>query len=111
MKSNIFISIIFTISSLTLFGCDQIVDRYLGEMSKTKNNESILINKERSVKSLDNSRNGNIIKKVEEEEKKITEEDLSKDDSKKLEKKYDVIGTNKDGPYRSGNTNRIRSTK
>ena len=27
------------------------------------------------------------------------------------EKKYEVIGTNKDGPYRSGETNRIRSTK
>ena len=30
---------------------------------------------------------------------------------KGLKKKYDVIGTNKDGPYRSGETNRIRSTK
>ena len=31
--------------------------------------------------------------------------------SKELIKKYDVIGTNKDGPYRTGETNRLRSTK
>ena len=44
-------------------------------------------------------------------EKKIVEDDLYKDNNKELKKKYDVIGTNKDGPYRSGETNRIRSTK
>ena len=109
MKSNIFILIIFTISSLMLFGCDQIVDRSLGKISKTKNNESTLTNKESSLKSLDSSNKENIIKKK--KRKKIPEEDLSKDNSKDLKKKYDVIGTNKDGPYRSGETNRIRSTK
>ena len=41
----------------------------------------------------------------------ITEENLSVDNSKETKKKYDVIGTNKDGPYRSGETNLIRSTK
>ncbi|GIR48933.1 MAG: hypothetical protein CM15mP58_10300 [Burkholderiaceae bacterium] len=110
MKSNIFILIIFTISSLMLFGCDQIMDRSLGKISKTKNNESTLTNKESSLKSLDDSNKENSIKKPE-EKKKIAEEDLSKDNSKELKKKYDVIGTNKDGPYRSGETNRIRSTK
>ena len=110
MKSNIFIFTIFTISSLALFGCDQIVDRSMGKISEKKNNESTLTNKGSSLKSLDNSSKDNIIKKRE-QETKLTDEDLSKDNSKGLTKKYDVIGTNKDGPYRSGETNRIRSTK
>ena len=110
MKSNIFIFTIFTISSLVLFGCDQIIDRSMGKISETKNNESTLTNKGSSLKSLDNSSKDNIIKKRE-QETKLTDEDLSKDNSKGLKKKYDVIGTNKDGPYRSGETNRIRSTK
>ena len=110
MKFNIFIFTIFTISSLVLFGCDQIVDRSMGKISETKNNESTLTNKGSSLKSLDNSPKDNIMKKRE-QQTKLTEEDLSKDNSKGLKKKYDVIGTNKDGPYRSGETNRIRSTK
>ena len=110
MKSNIFIFTIFTISSLVLFGCDQIIDRSMGKISETKNNESTLTNKGSSLKSLDNSSKENIIKNPE-QEKKLQDEDLSKDNSKELTKKYDVIGTNKDGPYRSGETNRIRSTK
>ena len=47
-----------------LFGCDQIVDRSLGKISKTKNNESTLTNKESSLKSLDSSSKENIIKKT-----------------------------------------------
>ena len=82
----------------------------MGKISKTKNNESTLTNKESSLKSLDSSNKENIIKKIR-RKKKIAEEGLSKDNSKELKKKYDVIGTNKDGPYRSGETNRIRSTK
>ena len=109
MKSNIFILIIFTISSLMLFGCDQIVDRSLEKISKTKNNESTLTNKESSLKSLDDSNKENSIKKP--GEKKKIKEGLSKDNSKELKKRYDVIGTNKEGPYRSGETSRIRSTK
>ena len=109
MKSNIFILIIFTISSLMLFGCDQIIDKSLEKLSKTKNNESILTNKESSLKSLSDSNKENSINKP--EEKKQTKEGLSKDNSDELKKRYDVIGTNKDGPYRSGETNRIRSTK
>ena len=93
-----------------LFGCDQIVDRSLGKISETKNNESTLTNKGRSVKSLDNSPKENIVKKPE-QDKKLPDEDLSKDNSKGLKRKYDVIGTNKDGPYRSRETSRIRSTK
>ena len=62
MKSNIFILIIFTISSLMLFGCDQIVDRSMGKISETKNNESTLTNKESSLKSLDSSPKENITK-------------------------------------------------
>ena len=69
MKSNIFILIIFTISSLMLFGCDQIMDRSLGKLSKTKNNESTLTNKESSLKSLGNSNKENSIKKPEEKKK------------------------------------------
>ena len=69
MKSNIFILIIFTISSLMLFGCDQIMDRSLGKISKTKNNESTLTNKESSLKSLDDSNKENSIKKPEEKKK------------------------------------------
>ena len=69
MKSNIFILIIFTISSLMLFGCDQIVDRSLGKISKTKNNESTLTNKESSLKSLDSSNKENITRKLEEKRK------------------------------------------
>ena len=110
MKSNIFIFIIFTISSLVLFGCDQIVDRSMGKISETKNNESTLTNKGSSLKSLDSPSNENIMKK-QKQETKLTEENLSKDNSNGLKKKYDLIGTNKDGPYRSGETNRIRSTK
>ena len=110
MKSNIFIVILFTISSLVLFGCDQIVDRSLGKISKAKNNESLLTNKESSLKPLDKSNKDNIINKPEEEEK-LPEESLSNNNSKELIKKYDVIGTNKDGPYRTGETNRLRSTK
>ena len=108
MKSNIFI-LIFTISFLMLFGCEQIIDRSLEKINKTENNESTLTNRESSLKPLDNSIKENIIK--EPEEKKIVEDDLYKDNNKELKKKYDVIGTNKDGPYRSGETNRIRSTK
>ena len=52
-----------------LFGCDQIIDRSLGKISKTKNNESTLTNKESSLKSLDNSSKENIIKKPEEKKK------------------------------------------
>ena len=124
MKRNNFILIIFTISSLMLFGCDQIIDRSLEKLSKTKNNESILTNKESSLKSLGDSNKENSIKKLE-EKKKINEglskdnskelkkrkEGLSRDNSKEFKKRYDVIGTNKDGPYRSGETSRIRSTK
>ena len=110
MKSKIFILIIFTISSLMLFSCDQIVDRSLGKISKTKNNDSVMTNKESSLKSLESSNEENITRKSEEKES-ITEEEPSNDNSKTLKKKYDVIGTNKDGPYRSGETNRIRSTK
>ena len=109
MKSNIFILIIFTISSLMLFGCDQIIDKSLEKLSKTKNNESILTNKESSLKSLSDSNKENSINKP--EEKKQTKEGLSKDNSDELKKRYDVIGTNKEGPYRSGETSRIRSTK
>ena len=52
-----------------------------------------------------------IVSRNQKKEKNSTEEGLSKDNSNELKKKYDVIGTNKDGPYRSGETNRIRSTK
>ena len=110
MKSNIFIFTVITISSLILFGCDQILDRSLGKISEKKNNKSTLANKESPLKSLDASVKENSIKKPK-EGKKIAEEDLSTDNSKEVKKKYDVIGTNKDGPYRSGETNRIRSTK
>ena len=92
-----------------LFGCDQIIDRSLEKLSKTKNDESTLTNKESSLKSLGDSNKENSIKKP--EEKKIIKEGLSKDKSKELKKRYDVIGTNKEGPYRSGETSRIRSTK
>ena len=110
MKSRIFILLIFTISSLVLFGCDQIVDRSLGNISKTKNNDSTLTNKESSLKSLDSSSEENMTKKFEKKEN-TAEEILSNDNSNAFKKKYEVIGTNKDGPYRSGETNRIRSTK
>ena len=110
MKFNILVLIIFTISSLVLTGCDQIVDRSLGKISKTKNNESILNNKESSLESFNSSSEENIATKLEKKES-ITGERLSNDNRKALKKKYDVIGTNKDGPYRSGQTNRIRSTK
>jgi len=110
MNSNIFIFTIFTISSLVLIGCDQIVDRSMGKISEKKNNESTLTNKGSSLKSIDNSPKENIIKKPEQKQK-LPGKDLSKDNSKELKKKYEVIGTNKDGPYRSGETNRIRSTK
>ena len=70
MKSNIFIFTIFTISSLVLFGCDQIVDRSMGKISETKNNESTLTNKESSLKSIDNSSKENIITGKPEQEKK-----------------------------------------
>ena len=92
-----------------LFGCDQIIDRSLGKLSKTKNNESTLTNKESSLKSLGDSNKENSIKKPEEREK--VREGLSKNNSKELKKRYEVIGTNKEGPYRSGETSRIRSTK
>ena len=110
MKSKIFILIIFTISSHMLFGCDQIMDRSLGNISKTKNNDSTLTNKESSLKSLDSSSEENITKKLEQKEG-TAEEVLSNDNNNAFKKKYEVIGTNKDGPYRSGETNRIRSTK
>ena len=110
MKSNIFIYIIITISSLILFGCDQIVDRSLGKIRETKNNESTLTKNESSLKSLDSSNKEDITNNPE-GGRKIAEEDLSVDNSKETKKKYDVIGTNKDGPYRSGETNSIRSTK
>ena len=110
MKSKIFILIIFTISSHMLFGCDQIMDRSLGNISKTKNNDSTLTNKESSLKSLDSSSEENITKKLEQKEG-TAEEVLSNDNNNAIKKKYEVIGTNKDGPYRSGETNRIRSTK
>ena len=93
-----------------LFGCDQIIDRSLEKLSKTKNNESILTNKESSLKSLDSSSEENITKKLEQKEG-TAEEVLSNDNNNAFKKKYEVIGTNKDGPYRSGETNRIRSTK
>ena len=107
---NFFMSIIFTISSLMLFGCDQIVDRSLKKISNAKNNESTLTNKKSSQKLLDNPSEENIRRKLEEKES-LEEERLSDDNSNAQKKKYDVIGTNKDGPYRSGETNRIRSTK
>ena len=110
MKSRIFILIIFTISSLVLCGCDQIVDRSLRNISKTKNNESTLTSKESSLKTLDSSSEKNITRKLEKKEN-TAEEALSNDNSSVFKKKYEVIGTNKDGPYRSGETNRIRSTK
>ena len=93
-----------------LFGCDQIVDRSLKKISNAKNNESTLTNKESSQKFLDNPSEENITRKLEKNEN-IAEESLSDDNIRALKKKYDVIGTNKDGPYRSGETNRIRSTK
>ena len=110
MKSNIFILIIFTISSLVLFGCDQIVDRSLGKINKTKNNDSTLTSKESSLKYLDSSSEENITRKLEKKES-TAKESLSNVNNNALKKKYDVIGTDKDGPYRSGETNRIRSTK
>ena len=91
------------------FGCDQIIDRSLEKLSKTKNNESTLTNKESSLKPLGDSNKENSIKKS--EERKEIKEGLSKDNSRELKKRYDVIGTNKEGPYRSGETSRIRSTK
>ena len=110
MKSNISILIIFTISSLMLFGCDQIVDRSIEKISKTKNNESPLADKESSLKPSNNSSKKNITKESDKKES-IVEESLSNTNSKILKKKYDVIGTNKEGPYRSGETNRIRSSR
>ena len=44
-----------------LFGCDQIVDRSMGKINETKNNESTLTNKGSSLKSIDNSSKENII--------------------------------------------------
>ena len=110
MNSNIFILIIFTISSLVLLGCDQIVDSSLGQISKKKNNDSTLTSEESSLKSLDGASEKNITRKLEKKES-MAEEDLSNVNNNELKKKYDVIGTDKDGPYRSGETNRIRSTK
>ena len=77
MKSNIFI-LIFTISSLMLFGCDQIIDRSLEKLSKTKNNESTLTNNEISLKPLVIL----IRKTVSRNQKKKIKEGLSKDNSK-----------------------------
>ena len=67
-----------------LFGCDQIIDRSLEKLSKTKNNESILTNKENSLKSLGDSNKENSIKKPEEKTK--IKEGLSEDNSKELKK-------------------------
>ena len=69
-----------------------------------------MTNKESSLKSLDSSSEENITKKLEQKEG-TAEEVLSNDNNNAFKKKYEVIGTNKDGPYRSGETNRIRSTK
>ena len=110
MKPNISILIIFTISFLVLFGCDQIVDRSLGKINKTRNNELTSSKKERSQKSLDSSSKDNAVSKSDEKEN-LAKEELSPNNRKTLKKKIDVIGTNKDGPYRSGETNRIRSAK
>ena len=93
-----------------LFGCDQIVDRSLREINKTKNNESTLTNKEGTPKSLDTTGEENSTRKLKGKEN-IGEKDLSHQGSKALKKKFDVIGTNKDGPYRSGENNRIRSAE
>ena len=93
-----------------LFSCDQIVDRSLGKISKQKSNDSILTNNESSLKSLDSSSEENNTKKLDEKES-ISKKGPSNDNSNALKKEYDVIGTNRDGPYRSGETNRIRSTK
>jgi len=93
-----------------LFGCDQIMDRSLQKINKTKHNGATLTNKESSLKSLDRSSEENITRKLEDQES-IAEEEFTNDNSNLLKKKYEVIGTNKDGPYRSGETNRIRSAK
>ena len=93
-----------------LFGCDQIVDRSLEKIIEAKNNESTMTNKEGPLKSLDSSSKKSNAKKLE-KKGSPAEEALSNDNSNAFKKKYEVIGTNKDGPYRSEKTNRIRSTK
>ena len=69
-----------------------------------------MTNKKSSLKSLDSSSKENITKTLEKKESTV-EEALSNDNGNAFKRKYEVIGTNKDGPYRSGETNRIRSTK
>ena len=110
MKSNILILITVTISSLLMFGCDQIVDKSFEKIKKIKNNESTLINQKSSQKSLDSSSKENNTKKSENKES-IEEEGLSNSNNRATKRKYDVIGTNKDGPYRSGENKHIRSGK
>ena len=110
MKFNTFIFITFTISSLTLFGCDQILDKSLGKINKENNNDSTVVDKDSSRELLNTSNKENLVEKSDKQKSSLGG-NLSHDNSNEIKKRYDVIGTNKDCPYRSGETKRFRSAK
>ena len=104
---------LLTISSPMLFGCDQIVDRSLESIEEIRKNKPVLeIEEKVREKFISNAeKKGNdTAEQIKLPQKEVINEDiLNASDNGTTENKHDVIGTNKDGPYRSGDINRIRS--
>ena len=115
MKSKYFLVTLFTISLLMSFGCDQILNRTLESIKEVKENPPTL-NQEKSereelIPDKDRIVNGTAKEEEKPSQKIVIENTSNADDNRILEKEYNVIGTDKDGPYRSGEINRIRSRK
>ena len=106
---------ILTVSYSLLFGCDQIVNRSLNTIKK-QNNTLSSSSKERSQqlgddeKNFDSTLKTDVNKQATKLEMKHTHPKIDSNEATK-ERVFEIIGTNKDGPYRSGNIKRLNSDK
>ena len=113
MKINLVVLALFTISSLLFFGCSQIIDRTLEIVNGDKKNESELNRRENPVKSDTDDNDVTLNRKSNEKQDSTDKVEVRRNppvnSNESLKREFNVIGTNKDGPYRSGQTKRIKS--
>ena len=112
MNSKGFELIIGSILSVALAGCDQIATRFMGNMNGESRKGVISELEKEPIKSLDNKKENKSVSAANEKPKSTVGKEIDNSDFKDEQppkRKYNVIGTSKDGPYRSENSHRINS--
>ena len=115
MRSTIFIFLLFTISPLFTIGCNQIINRSLDAIKEESKSERIEDNKKIS-EEIDGTKKekiptNDLNKKLHTEKMEQDIDNLTVINSDERRRKYNFIGTTREGPYRSGSVDRINSDK